>query len=259
MTLVDAPGKTLHQGSVADLAETVGEVKIDHLVVPRVKEAMYAPYRVVRAAFGPVGVLLRLQVRFNDRLKHEQGRRLRHPIPNAGNAQGPKLTGLFLRNQYLPHRFRCEGAAPRIPRQFPGPMLHAIRLDVHKVLSIHPGRAAIAAHPPVTNLPRAVDQDIDSPDSATTLSRIAVMDRGSPRSHVTASPPTERAVSVARASSISAATADAPVAANMVVHARPMPDAPPVTNAVLCVRSIRIRDRLIRRARSIQRAGRKPA
>ena len=32
------------------LAVVVGEVKIDHLVVPRIKEAMNAPYRLMSAA-----------------------------------------------------------------------------------------------------------------------------------------------------------------------------------------------------------------
>ena len=42
-----------------------------------------------------------------------------YPIPDAGNAQGPELAGLLLRDQDLPHRFRCVRPIPQIPRQFP--------------------------------------------------------------------------------------------------------------------------------------------
>ena len=89
-----------------DFAEVVGQVTIDHLVVPRVQEAVHASYRVMGAPPRPVGVLLRSQVGFEYRPKHEQGRCLRHPIPYAGDAQGPELAGLFLGDQHLPHRLR---------------------------------------------------------------------------------------------------------------------------------------------------------
>jgi len=36
----------------------------------------------------PVSVLLRLQVRLEDRRRHQHCRRLRNPVPQAGDAQG---------------------------------------------------------------------------------------------------------------------------------------------------------------------------
>ena len=47
---------------------------IDHLLVPPVQEAMDAVHRVMGTPPRPIGVLLRLQVGFEHRLKHEQGR-----------------------------------------------------------------------------------------------------------------------------------------------------------------------------------------
>ena len=50
----------------------------------------------------------------------------------------------------------------------PSPMRRAIRLDIGEVLSVHPGRAAIAAHPPVgfgekVLTPYLVDQRMEAP------------------------------------------------------------------------------------------------
>ena len=109
-----------------DFAEVVRQVAVNNLVVPPVQEAADALYRAMGAPFRPVGVLLRLQVGFEYRLKHERGRCLRHPVPYAGDAQWPELAGLLLRDQNLPHRLWCVGPALQIPRQFPKPALHAV-------------------------------------------------------------------------------------------------------------------------------------
>ena len=84
-----------------NFAEVVGQIAVDNLVLSLVEEPMHTSYRVVGASFRSVGVLLRLQVGFEDRLKHEHGRCLRHPVPYAGNAQRPEFAGLFLRYQNL--------------------------------------------------------------------------------------------------------------------------------------------------------------
>ena len=109
-----------------DFAEVVRQVAVNNLVVPPVQEAADALYRAMGAPFRPVGVLLRLQVGFEYRLKHERGRCLRHPVPYAGDAQWPELAGLLLRDQNLPHRLWCVGPVLQIPRQFPKPALHAV-------------------------------------------------------------------------------------------------------------------------------------
>ena len=129
---------------------------------------MHAFHRVMGAPPRPVGVLLRLQVGFEYRLKHEQGRCLRHPVPYAGDAQGPELAGLLLRDQNLPHRLRCVGPVLQIPRQFPKPAPHAVSLDVREGLSVHPGGAAVAADPPPgfrerVLAPHLVDQRMKPP------------------------------------------------------------------------------------------------
>ena len=109
-----------------NLAEVVGQIAVDHLVVPRIQQAVDAFHRVVGAPLRPVGVLLRLQVRFEYRLQHQQRRCLRYPVPYAGNAQGPELAGLLLRDKNLAHRLRCISPVLQLPRQFPKPASHAV-------------------------------------------------------------------------------------------------------------------------------------
>ena len=45
--------------------------------------------RLQGAAPAPVGVLLRLQIRFKDRFEHQQGRSLHNPIFDRRNSQRP--------------------------------------------------------------------------------------------------------------------------------------------------------------------------
>ena len=101
------------------LAEVVGQIAVNNLVVPLIQKAMDAVHRVMGAPSRPVGVLLRLQVRFEDRLQHEQGRRLRHPVPYAGDAQWPEFAGLFLWDEDLPHRLSVCTSHPSVPAPVP--------------------------------------------------------------------------------------------------------------------------------------------
>ena len=74
-------------------------------MVPFVQDAMNAPDRVLSASLRSLGILLRVQVGFKERLKHEQDRCLRDPMPDVGYAQGSELARLILRDQHLPHLF----------------------------------------------------------------------------------------------------------------------------------------------------------
>ena len=114
---------------------------------------MDASGRILGTPPRPVGALLRLQVGFEYRLKHKHGRSLRHPVPNAGDAQRPEAVGLLLRYQDLTNRFRPAGLFPKLPRQFPEPSPHTLRLDLRERLPADPGRAAVPANHGLGHVP----------------------------------------------------------------------------------------------------------
>ena len=134
-----------------NLAEVVRQVRVNHLLVACVQQSMRALDGIVCAPTRTIGVLLRCQVRFEDRRQHQHRRRLRHPVPYARNAQGPKLPALLLGNENLSNRIRPAGPRLQVPRQFPKPPVHTVRLDVRDRLAVHPGRTAVAAHFPPGN------------------------------------------------------------------------------------------------------------
>ena len=140
-----APGHALHQLGVGDLTEIVREIAIYHFVVAPVEEPVDVSDRIQGASFRPVTVLLGFQVGLKDRPQYKHGRCLRHPVPHGWYTQRPELAGLFLRDQDLAHRLRRIGPFPQIPRQFPEPSLHTVRLDVTEALPVDPGLAAVAA------------------------------------------------------------------------------------------------------------------
>ena len=133
------------QVRVRDLTVVVRQVGVHHLPVARRQQPVHAPDRVIRVSARPVGVLLRFQVRFENRRQHQHRRRLRHPVPETRNAQRPELPALLLRDEHLPDRLRPVGSLLQVPRQCSQPPVHPERLDVSDRLAVHPGRAAVAA------------------------------------------------------------------------------------------------------------------
>ena len=129
-----------------NLAEVVRQIRVDHLLVAGVQQSMHVIDGIECTSSRPVGVLLRRQVHFEYRRQHQRCRRLRHPVSDARNAQGPKLPALLLRDENLTNRFGPVGPLLQVPRQFPEPPLHAVRLDVGHRLTVHPGRTAVTAH-----------------------------------------------------------------------------------------------------------------
>ena len=143
-SVAHAPRDALHQLRVRYLAEVVREVRINHFVAAPVQQTMDPSDRVLGASSRPVSVLLRLQVRLEDRRQHQHRRRLRNPVPQAWNAQGTELPRLLLRDEHLSHRTRLVGAFLQVPRQFPDPAFHSVRLDVRDRDTIHACRSAVA-------------------------------------------------------------------------------------------------------------------
>jgi hypothetical protein len=63
----DPPYHRLHQLGVRDRVEVRGQIRVNNLRMPRCKQAVNLPDRIVRVPIRTVGVLLRWQVGLKDR------------------------------------------------------------------------------------------------------------------------------------------------------------------------------------------------
>ena len=82
-----ATGDALHQLGMRDAVKVTRQVRIDDVLMTGVQQPMDRSYRILRPAFYPVSVLLRLQVRFENGLQHDHGRRLYHSVGDRRNPQ----------------------------------------------------------------------------------------------------------------------------------------------------------------------------
>jgi hypothetical protein len=105
-------------------------------------------------------MLFRLQIGFEDGLKHQHRRRLNNPVAYRRDPQRSHFLAVRLRNEDPSDRLRSVSLVPEFSRQFLEPwvpvgfniralailgcpILASIRLDVIERLAIHPSRAAI--------------------------------------------------------------------------------------------------------------------
>ena len=101
----------VHQETLMDLPETVLDVSLYHpLVRPRgMDEEPHLLDGVLGSASGPKSIRGRAEVRLEDRLEHELGRRLNDPVAHRRDAQASELPRA-LRDQPLTRRQRTIGA-----------------------------------------------------------------------------------------------------------------------------------------------------
>jgi hypothetical protein len=139
-----------HQGeqlAVIDAAEVVLDVSIQHVIRPFAAQLPDPLQRHRRASPRPEPIRARFEVRLEDRLQHQLGRHLYHPVSHRRDAQGPHLA-VCLGDVHAPHDLRAVLAcaqhfAQLLQEELDTVLLHA--LDRHPV---DPRRAAVAAHSP---------------------------------------------------------------------------------------------------------------
>ncbi len=119
----DPTSDALHQFRVRDAIEIAREVRIAHLLVSGGKQSMNRFYRLLRPTLFPLGILLRLEIRFNYRFQHEHRRRLNDTVDNRRYPERAQLT-VRLWNPDPLDRFRPVGLPLQPVRQFPEPWLH---------------------------------------------------------------------------------------------------------------------------------------
>ena len=68
------------------MIEVTGQIRIDHLPMPRSQQCPNVLDRVQRTAFLPVGILFRLQVGFENRFENQHGSRHHDTILDCRNS-----------------------------------------------------------------------------------------------------------------------------------------------------------------------------
>ena len=82
---VDHPARhRLEQLGMWKTVEIATEVRLHHFSLTAVNQLVDLTHRVQGAAVPPIGILLRLQVRLEDGLEHEDCCRGCHPVPDGG-------------------------------------------------------------------------------------------------------------------------------------------------------------------------------
>ena len=100
------------------------------------------PDGVQGAAVGPVGVLLRLQVGLEDRLRDQHHGHLRHAIPDRTDPQRALLAIRF-GDEHASNRLGSVRPGLQVRRQFVQPPIQPVRLDVLEPLAIDPRCAVV--------------------------------------------------------------------------------------------------------------------
>ena len=124
--------------------EVVREVGVHDFRMATKQQLLHLYGGLLGVAPGAVGVDFRWKVGFEDRLQHQHRCRHADPIPHGRDAQRPEFA-VGLRYEHASDRLRSVCLLPERKRQFGQPPLHPIRLDVRKVLAVHPRCALVRA------------------------------------------------------------------------------------------------------------------
>ena len=142
MPVAHAAGDRFHQFGVRDAVEVAAQIRVDHLGMSRVQQAVDVVHGIQRAATRSIGVLLRLQIGLEDRLEDQHRRHLHNTILDRRDAQRALLAVRF--GDVNPsHRPGMIGSISEFLDHFVEPPVQAIRLDVLETLAIDPRRAVV--------------------------------------------------------------------------------------------------------------------
>ena len=121
---------------MGNTVEVTAQVGIHHGAIALLQILGHGMHRVQGTAAFAIGVLLVLQVRFEDRFHDQQHGGLHHPVFDRGNPQRP-LLAIRLGNIDPPDRTRLITLRSQLLRQFAQPLLHAVLLDFRERLFVH--------------------------------------------------------------------------------------------------------------------------
>jgi hypothetical protein len=146
-----APRDALQKLGMRDRIEVAGQIRIDYFPVASDKQLMHRLHRRLCAAMLAVGILLRLQIRFEDWLQHDQRRRLDGAVGNRRDSQRA-LFPVWLWDVHTANGLRLVSLRSQFVCQFCQPLHHAVCLDFLECLPVDAGCAivvttALPSHP----------------------------------------------------------------------------------------------------------------
>jgi hypothetical protein len=99
----DAPRYRPHKVVVRDSVEVFRKIRIYDLGVATAKQRMHFLDRVRPAPLWPIAIGRGVEIRLEDRLQHQLGGGLHHPVPDRRDAEWP-LAATGLRDHHPSHR-----------------------------------------------------------------------------------------------------------------------------------------------------------
>ena len=143
LPIYDSPCDALHQFAVRNGIEVLGQIGINHVGVAAAQKLVYFPDGVLRAPFRSIAKGIGIEVRLEDRLQHQFGSGLYHPVPNRRNAERPFPTP-GLRDHHPSHWLWLVRLSAQFFPDTRQPLLHSRDSISRNVWSSTPGAPALA-------------------------------------------------------------------------------------------------------------------
>src|SRR5215207_3558760 len=124
--------------------EILRQIGIHHFGVAAAEQRVHLLDRVSPAPPRPVAVGRGIEIRLEDRLQHELGSGLHHPIPVRRDTERP-FAATGLRDHHTPHRFGPVRLRDNVLPETAKPLLQPRRLDLREGDPVHPWRTPIGA------------------------------------------------------------------------------------------------------------------
>src|SRR6476469_8898086 len=87
VTIDDAPCDALHERSVRDRVEILGEIRVYDISVPILEQLMHSLYGTDSTSPRPIAINFGSQISLEDRLEDQFDGRLHHAIADRGDAE----------------------------------------------------------------------------------------------------------------------------------------------------------------------------
>src|SRR5438128_2572781 len=143
MPIDDAARHRFEKLGVWNAVEVLRQIGIDHIRVAPAQQPVHFLDRVRPTAAGPIAICAVFQVRFKDRLQHQLGGGLNHPVPDRGDAERT-FSAARLRDHHPSHRSRAIRLRDQFLSQTRQPCFLARRRNHREALSVHARGSPVA-------------------------------------------------------------------------------------------------------------------